>query len=97
MDFTIWLGPLPLHWVARIEASTPTGFIDRQLRGPFDDWRHRHTFVPVDDQTTEVIDEVELAPGRPLIWRLIGLSMWLSLPLLFAYRGWQTRRLLESR
>lgn len=38
MDFTLWLGPLPMRWVARIEDVNPTRFADRQLRGPFRQW-----------------------------------------------------------
>jgi ligand-binding SRPBCC domain-containing protein len=34
MAFTMWLGLLPVHWLARIEAVSDTGFTDRQL-GPF--------------------------------------------------------------
>ncbi|HRX05275.1 MAG TPA: hypothetical protein P5148_19150, partial [Anaerolineae bacterium] len=30
------------------------------------------------------------------IWGPVGLGMMLNLPLLFAYRGWQTRRLLNG-
>ena len=30
------------------------------------------------------------------VWGLVGLAMWLGLPLLFAFRGWKTRRLLEG-
>jgi ligand-binding SRPBCC domain-containing protein len=29
MDFTMWLGPFPIHWLARIEAVSPHGFTDR--------------------------------------------------------------------
>ena len=95
MDFTMWLGPLPVHWLARIEEVSATGFIDRQLRGPFRRWVHRHTFVPVDETTTAVVDEIELELRSHLLWGLVGLGMSLSLPLLFAYRGWKTRRLIE--
>ena len=31
MDFTMWLGPLPVRWLARIEDVSPTEFTDRQL------------------------------------------------------------------
>jgi hypothetical protein len=34
-------------------------FVDRQVRGPFRVWVHRHLFTPVDATTTEVIDEVQ--------------------------------------
>ena len=96
MDFTMWLGPLPIRWLARIEDVSPTGFSDRQLRGPFRSWLHRHTFVPVDETTTAVVDEIELEFRSHLWWRLVGLGMWLSLPLLFVYRGWKTRRLIQT-
>lgn len=95
MDFTMWLGPLPIRWVARIE-QLPDGFIDRQLRGPFTRWEHRHTFERIDNQTTAVIDEVTAALGTGWFWRLIGRGMWLNLPILFAYRSWKTKRLLET-
>ena len=94
MEFTMWLGPLPIRWLARIEDVGPTGFTDRQLRGPFRNWTHRHAFSPVDEVTTAVVDEIELNLRRHPWWGLVGLGMRLSLPFLFAYRGWKTRRLL---
>jgi len=97
MDFTMWLGPLPLNWLARMEDVSPNGFTDRQLRGPFREWIHRHTFAPVDETTTAVVDEIELELRAELWWALVGLGMWLSLPLLFAYRGWKTRRLIQAQ
>lgn len=94
MDFTLWLGPVPIRWLARIEDVSPTGFTDRQIRGPFQEWVHRHTFVSLDETATLVVDEIQLAL-HPHLWRaLVGLGMWLSLPLLFAYRSWKTRRLI---
>lgn len=95
MEFTLWLGPLPVYWLARIEDVSPTGFTDRQLCGPFRLWVHRHTFAPVDETTTAVVDEIELQLRPHPWWGLVGLGMWLSLPLLFAYRAWKTRRLIH--
>lgn len=95
MAFTMWLGPLPVRWVARIEAVSPQGFTDRQLRGPFADWTHRHSFVSVDEQATDVVDEVSWKLKPHIIWGPIGLAMGLGLPVLFAFRGWKTRRMLE--
>jgi ligand-binding SRPBCC domain-containing protein len=96
MDFTLWLGPFPIRWLARIEDVSETGFADRQLRGPFTAWLHRHTFVPVDDQTTQVIDEIDYTLSSHLFWKVVGWGMGLNLPLLFAYRAWKTKRLLEK-
>jgi ligand-binding SRPBCC domain-containing protein len=60
VEFTLWFGPLPIHWVATVEGVSETGFTDRQASGPFAEWVHRHSFLRVDDQTTEVIDQINL-------------------------------------
>jgi ligand-binding SRPBCC domain-containing protein len=96
MDFTLWAGPIPVRWVARIEDASSTGFTDRQLRGPFAAWAHRHNFVRVDDRTTDVLDEVEAELKRHPFWGFAGALMWIGMPGLFAYRGWKTRRILEA-
>lgn len=97
MDFTLWAGPIPVRWAARIEDVSPDGFVDRQLQGPFASWVHRHRFVRVGDRTTDVVDEVEAELKRHPFWGLVGALMWLGMPLLFAYRGWKTQRILEAR
>jgi ligand-binding SRPBCC domain-containing protein len=95
MEFTMWLGPFPIHWMARIEQVSSTGFTDRQLQGPFAAWSHRHEFVSVDEHSTEVVDSIALNLRRHPVWWLVGAAMRLGLPVLFAYRAWKTRRLLE--
>lgn len=95
MDFTMWLGPLPIRWVARIEETTPVSFVDRQVSGPFASWRHLHTYVASGPDKTLVIDQVEAKLSTHWFWRLVGLGMWLNMPILFGYRGWKTRRLLN--
>lgn len=48
------------------ELDRPTRFVDRQLRGPFKEFIHEHTFVPVDGGT-HVTDRVRFAaPLGPL-------------------------------
>jgi ligand-binding SRPBCC domain-containing protein len=96
MEFTMWAGPVPVRWVAQIEDVSPTGFTDRQLEGPFLRWQHRHTFMPIDPHSTEVLDDVEAEVKRHPWWGLIGTGMWAGLPALFRYRQMQTRRLLET-
>ena len=95
MDFTLWVGPLPVRWVARIESVSPTGFTDHQRRGPFKRWTHRHSFVAIDGHITDVLDEVMVQLRAHPLWGLVGLGMWLGLPALFAYRAWKTKRILE--
>jgi ligand-binding SRPBCC domain-containing protein len=95
MDFTMWLGPIPLHWLARFEAVTPSSFSDRQMQGPFEEWVHRHTFLAADQQTTAVVDEISLRLRSQPLWWLVGMGMRLGLPILFTYRQWKTRRILQ--
>ena len=96
MDFTLWAGPIPVRWIARIEDASAAGFTDRQIRGPFAAWAHRHTYVRVDDRTTDVVDEVEARLKRHPFWGLAGALMWIGMPGLFAYRARKTRRMLEA-
>jgi ligand-binding SRPBCC domain-containing protein len=97
MDFTMWMGPLPVRWIARIQEVSASGFSDVQVRGPFKAWEHRHEFVRVDDAATDVVDTIRYSLRAHPLWGPIGLGMGLSLPILFAFRAWKTRRLLELR
>ena len=95
MDFTMWMGFVPVDWVARIEAVSSTGFTDRQLRGPFKEWVHTHIFTAVDEQITEVVDKITLRLCPHPLWWVVGLGMRIGLPVLFAYRAWKTKRILK--
>jgi len=97
-DFTMWLGPLPVRWVARHKDVDPLcGFTDVQIQGPFCYWEHRHKFEQVDPQTSEIIDEIRAALGRGPLEKLVSYFMWIGLPVLFAYRSWATRRWIQRR
>lgn len=95
IEFNLWLGPLPVRWVARHEAGpTETSFTDRMLKGPMSYWVHQHIFEPVEGGA-RLIDRIALAhkPGwRGWLTRLVFDG--LSLRVLFAYRHWKTRRAL---
>jgi ligand-binding SRPBCC domain-containing protein len=96
--FVLHAGPLPLvRWHAVIEAlAEGEGFADRQVAGPFAHWLHRHRFLADGSEATFVDDEIEARLARSP-WRFAqGAGMWLTLPLLFAYRARKTRRLLEG-
>ena len=97
-DFTLWFGPIPIHWVSSHSNVHPTqGFTDTQISGPFDHWVHQHNFVPIDDNTTEIRDQIQAIPGRGLKWGLVSRFMWLNLPILFAYRARRTKQAVEAK
>jgi len=96
-DFTMWLGPLPVHWTAehtRVDAIY--GFTDTQIHGPFKAWVHRHSFNPLDENHTEVLDEIQAEPGSHWLWGSVSRFMWLSLPVLFDHRERVTKAALEK-
>ena len=91
-DFTLQFGPVSVRWLAiHSEVTEQNGFVDTQQEGPFQSWRHHHKFRAINEQTTEVIDEIEAEYGN-----VISRFMWLNLPLLFAYRAQQTKKMLET-
>lgn len=97
-EFTLWLGPLPIRWKARHDNVDPErGFSDLQVTGPFQYWKHRHDFTPIDNFSTRVTDTIQADHGSHLFWGLLSRFMWLNLPLLFTYRAWQTRRHCETK
>jgi ligand-binding SRPBCC domain-containing protein len=96
LTFRMWLGPILVTWESQFPELTENSFTDIQGRGPFESWQHRHIFIQVDSQTTEIVDQIEAHLSRNL-WRwFVGSLMWLTLPFLFWYRKIQTRRILED-
>ena len=97
-DFTLWFGPLPVRWVAvHTAVDMLHGFTDVQRRGPLKRWAHTHTFIPINDKLTRVREHIEFEhhPGiRGLLSRLLFPKPGLFI--LFTYRKWVTRRLLEE-
>lgn len=64
IDYRLRVHGVPLRWTSRIEEWEPgRSFTDRQLRGPYGLWHHRHTFAAAGDDTL-VRDSVHY--GLPL-------------------------------
>jgi len=95
-EFTMWMGPLPVRWVARHSHVDPiSGFTDEQVRGPFTRWVHRHYFREVNSHMTVIEDEVLAIYGTGVFSGLISRLMWFGLPFMFVYREWVLKRALE--
>lgn len=90
--FTLWIGPLPLHWTAVHRNVTDSGFTDVQVEGPAKKWEHTHSFVAVGSEVTEIREHVEYEHERSG-WGLVTRFLFapLNLRLMFAYRKYATR------
>ena len=61
IEYRLHVHRVPVRWVSRIEEWEPgRSFVDRQLRGPYALWHHRHLFAR-DGDGTVVRDEVHYA------------------------------------
>lgn len=97
-EFRLFLGPLPLTWLARhTECEKNRLFIDQQISGPFEYWVHRHEFV-AENGKTKLIDDISFSlPGGSTVEMMSGWLVQAQLEAMFRYRHYITNRECESR
>jgi ligand-binding SRPBCC domain-containing protein len=68
IDYQLSLHGIPMNWRTEITAwDPPYRFVDTQLKGPYSQWIHTHTFTEIDANTTLIEDEVRYRlPLEPL-------------------------------
>jgi ligand-binding SRPBCC domain-containing protein len=95
IDYKLRVHGLPLRWTSRIEDWEPgRSFVDRQLRGPYGLWHHRHTFAQHGGGTV-VRDEVDYAMPFGAVGDLAqSLFVRRDLERIFTYRHEAVPRLL---
>lgn len=56
-------GPMEIRWtVQHTEYEEGRRFVDEQVEGPFEHWRHEHRFEPAEGGGTTLVDTVDWAP-----------------------------------
>ena len=96
-EFTMFLGPLSIKWLAvHSNVDYPKGFTDTQLEGPFINWVHDHKFIPMKDDKTLVVDEINAELGDEPVNRFLSFFMWVNLPVLFFYRKLKTIKMIKK-
>jgi ligand-binding SRPBCC domain-containing protein len=95
IDYRLRVHGVPLRWVTRIEDwDRNRSFVDRQLRGPYRLWHHRHEFA-VGDGGTLVRDRIHYSlPWGPLGTLAHRLFVRHDLERIFAFRQDAVRRLI---
>ena len=98
-DFTLWFGPIPVHWVAQhSRVDELRGFTDTQVRGPMKRWIHSHKFSAVSTDLTRIEENIEYEHFqglRGVFSRILFSSIGLRIT--FLYRKTVTCRLLEPK
>ncbi len=92
-EFNIFLGPIPVRWLARhVEYEPGRLFVDRQVEGPLASWEHRHIFTP-EHGKTRLTDAIAFSlPGGEWAESLIGWFVLERLTDMFRYRHDVTQR-----
>jgi ligand-binding SRPBCC domain-containing protein len=96
--FRVWMGLVPVRWVAvHTACERPAFFVDEQISGPFRRWTHQHSFKE-EGEATRLVDDVRfrLWGGAPVEWAT-GWMVRMQLRSLFRHRHAVTRRYCEKQ
>ena len=92
IEFTLWMGPVPIRWLARHSPGPDEhSFTDQMIKGPMAYWKHDHIFQAT-DKGAALIDRLSYSHKsgwRGWLTRLVFDGI--PLRILFFYRHLRTR------
>jgi ligand-binding SRPBCC domain-containing protein len=95
-EFCIWLGFIPVQWLARhTECQRNRLFTDAQIKGPMQSWVHQHQFTEENGKTRLTDAIAYVLPGGWLAEILLGWWVNSRLEQMFRYRHEVTKRECE--
>lgn len=97
IDYNLRLRGLPVSWRTEIsEWNPPHHFVDRQLKGPYAQWIHRHTFTELEPGKTLIEDEVKYRLPLEPLGDLIHFLIHRELKYIFNFRQKMVAELLGT-
>ena len=98
IDYTIGLHGIPMRWRTLISKWVPNEeFVDVQIKGPYAQWIHRHTFTDDGSGGTIVGDEVRYRLPLGQLGDLAHFIVKTQLRRIFAHRTARVRELLGDK
>lgn len=95
IDYEISLFRIPVKWRTEItEWNPPHSFIDQQIRGPYRQWIHRHTFTELENGITKMDDTVRYRLPLEPLGDLAHFLVRTELEAIFDYRAEAIARIL---
>lgn len=83
-----------IPWEAKFQdIISGKQFTDIQIRGPFAFWKHKHSFIDLEEHTIEIHDHIEFKLRKNPIYLLIGIIFAITLPLMFRFRKNQLKKM----
>lgn len=95
----VWLTGILLirsNWHSKITSLKPYKYVDEMLTGRFRVWKHVHGFRKIDENATEVIDEIDFQLHYGLLDRMFEGYVYSQLEKIFAHRKHATIKALEN-
>jgi len=87
IDYKLKIRGFPARWRTEISVwNPPHEFVDRQVRGPYAQWIHRHTFTELSRSETLIEDEVRYRLPLAPIGNIVHFLIRRELNRIFEYR-----------
>ena len=83
-------------WHSKITYLKPYEYVDEMLSGLFKKWKHLHKFEKIDENRTEVIDEIDFELPLGLLGKMFQGYAYDRMRQIFVYRQAATVKALES-
>ena len=98
IDYKLKIRGLPVKWRTEISHwDPPREFIDRQLKGPYKQWIHRHTFKELGENKTLIEDEVRYRLPMEPFGDLVHFLIQRELNYIFDFRTKAVAEILSGR
>ncbi|CAN5476924.1 SRPBCC family protein [soil metagenome] len=87
IDYTLRMRGFPVSWRTEISVwNPPHRFVDRQLKGPYRQWIHTHTFIEKAPEETLIEDEVRYRLPFEPVGEIAHVLVRRELDYIFDYR-----------